>query len=183
MRTISPISILCSLPLLLLPLPAMAQGAPPAPPKAPPPTTPEPAEAEAEVLEEEAVKPDQKNGVVSGKVVDGRSAEGLADVQVVVVNTKWRATTDFDGNFSLKLPPGTYSLRVFYPGYKARRLDNVRLTAGNVSRADVSLSSDKKSAEVEEFVVEVDPDRSTAATQLLLRRKAASTSDAKYAWL
>lgn len=157
-------STIVSLSLALAPSVAVAQAPPPS-------AVPDDADADE-------VVPDATHGVVSGVVTDGAGKETLADVQVVVVGTNARATTDVDGKFALRLAPGTYALRVFYPGFHARRVDQLRVTAKTVARVDVALTRDKRAAAVEEVVVEVEPDRSTAATQLLLRRKSAASSDA-----
>jgi outer membrane receptor protein involved in Fe transport len=151
----------------------LALGQTPATPPAPGPDAVE----EMPEEEEPSVKPDKSHGVLSGKVTDS-AGEDVADAQVSVVGTNFRATSDFEGKFSIKLPPGAYVLRVFYPGLKASRVENLRVTAGQITRVPVTLASDKKSREVEELVVEVEPDRTTAATQLLVRKKSATVSDA-----
>ncbi len=58
-------------------------------------------------------------GTVRGKVTDN-TGESLIGVTVVVKgNTSIGAATDFDGNYSLKLPDSAkYILVVTYVGYK-----------------------------------------------------------------
>jgi TonB-dependent receptor len=135
-------------------------------------------EGEGEGLGDEMPKPDANNGVITGVVLDARSGEAVPDAQVVVVGTKHRAVADFEGNYGIKLPPGRYTVRVFFPGFKAKRIDNIAVVAGKASTVKVSLGGDEKAAQVEELVVETDAERTTSATQLLIRRKAATVSDA-----
>jgi biopolymer transport protein ExbD len=135
-------------------------------------------EGAAEELGTEMPKPDAKSGVITGVVLDGRTGEAVPDAQIVVVGTKHRAVADFEGNYGVKLPPGRYSVRIFFPGFKAKRVDNVAVVAGKVATVKVSLGGDEKAAQVEELVVETEAERATAATQLLIRRKSSTVSDA-----
>lgn len=131
-------------------------------------------------VEEEAPDPARPapagKGAVWGVVKDSASKEPVLDATVTVVGTKQKATADIDGRYRLELAPGTYELRVWYEGHKARRLTNVTVTAGKVSRIDVALDPDKVVEDVVE--VEVTPERASAAAQLVMRRNAASTGDA-----
>ncbi|HEU4538463.1 MAG TPA: carboxypeptidase regulatory-like domain-containing protein, partial [Polyangiaceae bacterium] len=135
-------------------------------------------ESAGEGLGDEMPKPDAQNGVITGVVLDGRTGEAVPDAQIVVIGTKHRAVADFEGNYGVKLPPGRYNIRVFFPGFKAKRVDNVAVVAGRAATVKVSLGGDEKAQRVEEVVVEVEAERATAATQLLIRRKAATVSDA-----
>ncbi|HEU4406278.1 MAG TPA: TonB-dependent receptor [Polyangiaceae bacterium] len=135
-------------------------------------------EGAVEELGVEMPKPDAKNGVITGVVLDGRTGEAVPDAQIVVVGTKHRAVADFEGNYGVKLPPGRYSVRVFFPGFKAKKIDNVAVVAGKIATVKVSLGGDEKAQQVEELVVETEAERATAATQILIRRKAAAVSDA-----
>nr|MCU0684301.1 carboxypeptidase regulatory-like domain-containing protein [Polyangiaceae bacterium] len=164
-----------------------AHAAPPAAPTPPSDAPDAAAEAAEEVAVEEGAgenlgdempKPDAKNGVVTGVVLDARTGEAVPDAQIVVVGTKHRAVADFEGNYGVKLPPGRYNLRIFFPGFKAKRIDNVAVVANKIATVKVTLGTDEKAQQVEEVVVETDAERTTSATQLLLRRKAATVSDA-----
>lgn len=141
-------------------------------------------EASAEVVEEageaeaEGPQPDAKHGVIAGKLVDGETKEEIIDGQCSVVGDKAKAVTDADGNFALKLAPGTYAVRCFFEGYKTARVDNVTVAAGKRTALKVALAKDVTKAPEDEVVVEVDPDRTTTATQLVLRKKSATVSDA-----
>ncbi len=126
---------------------------------------------------EPAVKPDAKTGVVTGKLTDAGTGEEIIDGQCAVVGTKQKAVSDTEGIFSLKLPPGTYVIRCFYEGYKTQRFDNIVVTAGKVTKLDVKFPLDTAKP-VEEIVVEVDPDRTTAGAQLTIRKNAGTVSDA-----
>jgi hypothetical protein len=115
-------------------------------------------------------------GVVWGVVLDAVTNEPLLDAQVTVVGTKHKVIADVDGRYRLELPPGSYEIRVWYELYKARRVQNVRVAAGQLQKIDVSLDLDKTAEEVME--VEAAPERASAAAQLMIRKNASYSADA-----
>ncbi len=76
------------------------------------------------------------SGTVSG---DGTSLPGAA---VVVKGTKNGTTTDFDGNFTIKVKQGDV-LEISYVGYKTRNV-----TVGASNRINVALENDTQLSEV-----------------------------------
>lgn len=124
-----------------------------------------------------AKKPLPKNFVgVVGLVTDAQSGEGLIEATVkVVAGGKKSALTDVDGEFRLKLPPGTYDLRVFYALYEGRRVQNVEVKAGEVTRLDVRLEA--KSRAIKEVVVEAKADKRNETALLQERKKAPVVQD------
>jgi outer membrane receptor protein involved in Fe transport len=172
--------------LLVTLVPELASAQAPAAPSAapPPPVAPPPAAANAppEVADLAGDAPDPARpapagkGVVWGVVTDAVSKEPVLEASVTVNGTKKKVTADLDGRFRLELPPGSYELRVWYEGHKARKIQNVTVAADKVARLDVKLDPDKVVEEVVE--VEVTPERASAQTQLLIRRNAAQVGDA-----
>lgn len=139
-----------------------------------------PEEAEADVeeapVEEEGPKPDAKTGIISGKVTDADTGDDVIDAQCSVEGQKQVGVTDAEGVFHLKLSPGTYTIRCFFEGYKTSRISDVVVAAGKKLSLKVKLAPDSAKAP-DEVVVEVDPDRTTVATQFVLRKNAATVSD------
>jgi outer membrane receptor protein involved in Fe transport len=114
-------------------------------------------------------------GVV-GVVTDALTGEGLIEATVkVVTGGKKSALTDIDGEYRLKLPPGVYDLRVFYALYEGRRIQNVEVKAGEVTRLDVSLEA--KSRAIKEVVVEAKADKRNETALLMERKKAPVVQD------
>jgi hypothetical protein len=126
-------------------------------------------------LEGAAPKIDQG---IAGRVVDASSGEGMIEAQVSIVGSGQRTLTDLDGNFALKLPPGTYSVRSFYELFEPQRVDNIVVAPGKVARIEIVLGQPESAAPQEEFVVTARADRATDATQLQLRRESAVVRDA-----
>ncbi|XXT15267.1 TonB-dependent receptor [Sorangium sp. So ce429] len=161
---------------------ALAQGdpgaaAPPAPPGAGVEAGAPAAEDVAGLDEPSPSRPPPAGkGVVWGVVTDSATLEPVLDAQVSVVGTKLKAIADLDGRYRLELPPGSYQLRVWYEAYKAQRVQDVRVTAGQVIQVDVRLEPDQQVEEVVE--VEFEPERASVAAQLLIRKNAAHVGDA-----
>lgn len=113
---------------------------------------------------------------IIGRVTDAQSGEGLIEATVkVVAGGKKSALTDVDGEYRLKLPPGAYDLRVFYALYEGRRVQNVEVKAGEVTRVDVTLEA--KSTAIKEVVVEAKVDKRNESALLMERKKAAVVQD------
>ncbi|KYF60328.1 TonB-dependent receptor, partial [Sorangium cellulosum] len=111
-----------------------------------------------------------------GVVTDAATKEPVFDAQVSVVGTKLKVIADLDGRYRLELPPGSYQLRVWYEAYKPQRVQDVRVTAGQVIQVDVGLEPDQQVEDVVE--VEFEPERASVAAQLLIRKNAAHVGDA-----
>ncbi len=145
----------------------MAADAQPAPQQAPAAVEAPPAEAPRKVA---------FTGI-RGKVTDAETGEGLIDAPVKVVKGgTGMTTTDIDGNFELKLPPGTYDLRVWYDLYEGRGLGGVVVRAGQPTELDIALAA--RTETVQEVVVEVRADRKSESALLAERKKSAVVSDA-----
>ena len=79
---------------------------------------------------------------VVGRVLDGSTADGLAEVQVQVLESSLTVHTDSRGNFRIEpVPPGTHRLRFSRIGY-AERTGAVDVTVGAVLEVRVALSED-----------------------------------------
>ncbi|EYF04604.1 TonB-dependent receptor [Chondromyces apiculatus] len=126
--------------------------------------------------EDPARPPPAGKGVVWGVVTDAATKEPIFDAQVAVVGAPSKVLADVDGRFRLELPPGEYTLRVWYELYTAQRVQNVRVVAGAVAKIDVALSTDKQAEDVIE--VEAEVERASVGAQLLIRKNAAQVGDA-----
>ncbi len=113
---------------------------------------------------------------VQGRVTDAKTGEGLIEATIKVVSGgKKSALTDVDGNYKLKLAPGTYDLRVFYELYEGRRISNVEVKAGSLLTLDVALERDSRA--VQELVVEAKVDKRNESALVQERKKAAVVQD------
>ncbi len=82
---------------------------------------------------------------VTGRVTDAESGEPLVGVSVVVAGTTNGASTDVDGQYTLRVPEGAAELRISYTGYAEQTL-----AIGTAGTLDVRLAA---GVQLEETVV------------------------------
>jgi hypothetical protein len=68
---------------------------------------------------------------IKGKVVDEKG-EGMIQATVVLLNSQGQSTgkgtvTDYDGNFELRLAPGSYDIRISYAGYSSQIIKDIKV--------------------------------------------------------
>lgn len=82
-------------------------------------------------------------GKIMGEVSDVQSNEPLPGVNIIVEGTTMGAATDLDGNYIiLHVPPGVYTLKASMIGYKAVRIENVRVSIDLTTTIDLQLGSE-----------------------------------------
>jgi hypothetical protein len=83
-------------------------------------------------------KPPSVDGTISGRVIDEGSNVGLSTRRVDVTNVKTGArlsvTTDANGAFTIKVPPGTYRLQVELRSGEtlAKAVDEIRINPSDL---------------------------------------------------
>jgi TonB-dependent receptor len=78
-------------------------------------------------------------GQIEGVVTESTTGELLPGANIVVMGTNIGAASDISGKYHIsKVPPGTYTLRVTYIGYKTKEL-TVKVTPGDKVTTDVEL--------------------------------------------
>lgn len=91
-----------------------------------------------------------QQGTVAGTVVDAESGESLPGASVQIPTEDAGTATDAEGEFSLRIAPGEYELRVSFVGYQeATRTVNVQ--SGSTNQIRVRLQPSQ--AELDEVVV------------------------------
>ena len=84
-----------------------------------------------------------QQATITGQVVDGSTMQALASAQVQVVG-RGSATgvlTDGQGNFSLNVSPGSYSIVVVSIGFETARVDGISVRAGGSERLNIQMLS------------------------------------------
>ncbi len=115
-------------------------------------------------------------GTVAGTILDKTSGDPIIEAGVEVVGHNVKTRTDLDGKFTIKLPPGSYQLRIFAPLYQGVRLENVQVKPDAVTRADAALpAAVAAGTEVVEVVAQAK--KAAEATQMLKRQKADNVED------
>ena len=95
----------------------------------------------------------QEWGAVTGKVVASDTEYPIPGASVVVHGTNFGTATDESGQFSLKLPFGTYALRFSSIGFESK-FDSVSVQSGQTTRRTILLVP--ATIEVGEITVEAD---------------------------
>jgi hypothetical protein len=92
-----------------------------------------------------------QKGFIRGKVTDGETGEGLFGATVVLKGTTTGTSVDFDGNYSLAIDPGTYSIVTSFVSFKSHVVENVIVEADKATTLDFIMKPDV--AVLEEIVV------------------------------
>ena len=107
-------------------------------------------------------------GKIAGKVTDASNGEVLVGANIIIEGTTLGAATDIDGYYAiLNIPPGNYSLRIQYVGYRTVVVENVPVNVDFTTQRDFELTP--TSVELSELVV-------TAQRQLVVKDMTSSLS-------
>lgn len=87
---------------------------------------------------------------VRGRVTDSGNQQAIPGATVVVLNTAIGATTDANGDYAIKLNPGSYTLRISFVGFETASVP-VTVTEGDAVVANATLR--ENSANLGEVVV------------------------------
>lgn len=85
----------------------------------------------------------QEKAIIKGTVKDKASDEVLLGVNVAVLGESAGASTDIEGNYSLKLDPGTYRLKFSFLGYD-QEIQKISLAAGEERTFDIALGESEE---------------------------------------
>ncbi|WP_347157257.1 TonB-dependent receptor [Pontibacter chitinilyticus] len=80
-----------------------------------------------------------QQGTLKGKVTDKISGEGIIGAVVFVKGTAKGTTTDYNGDYTLPLEPGTYTLSVTFVSYKPSENTGVKISSGQPTTLNVAL--------------------------------------------
>lgn len=84
----------------------------------------------------------QTTGKIAGTVTESGSNDGLAGVNVIIEGTTLGAGTDAEGRyFIINVPPGTYTVRTSYIGYKTVLKNDVKVSVGQTTPLDFTLET------------------------------------------
>ena len=79
-------------------------------------------------------------GKIAGRVSDAATGRPLADVNVVIEDSRLGAASDLEGEYYiLNVPIGTYSVTASQVGYARRKITDVQVSSGHTTRLDIVL--------------------------------------------
>ena len=113
--------------------------------------------------------------IIIGKVIDEEFNETMPFANVLVKGTNIGVTTDFDGNYSINVQPGTYTLVFSFVGYRTKELTDIKVGENDVNEINVNLSS--SSLGLEEVIISVSIKKNTDQALLMMQKKSANLMD------
>lgn len=116
-----------------------------------------------------------QKGNLRGTVTDKEDAEPMYAVNVVQKGSTNGTTTDFDGNYSLSMPVGTYTIEFSFIGYSTVTITDVVIKEGETTTLDFTLSPSSYTIDDVEITAEIA--RNTELATINLKRKSAKIQD------
>ena len=114
--------------------------------------------------------PQQKTGRINGQIVDD-IGQPLSDATIKILQNSRTAKSDHNGNFTLPLDPGLYTVEISYLSYKTQRITEVQVKAGSSTPLNIAL---KPQANTLDQVVVTSNYKKSSTSGLLARQKNAS---------
>lgn len=115
-------------------------------------------------------------GLITGKVVDGKTGENLGGIAVTAEGTNFRATTDPEGRFVLNLPAGVYDLNFNNVSYDVKIEKQVEVKVGEEIPLEIAL--DPKMNELSTARVKGKAKKETQQALFIQMKNAPSVSNA-----
>jgi len=116
-----------------------------------------------------------QTGELNGKVFDKEYNDILPFANVIIKETGTGTTTDFEGNYSMNLEEGTYTVTFSFIGYETAEVSGVVVKAGEI--ATVNSSIGPLSNQLEEVLVRATTAENTEASLLNVQRKSVNLLD------
>ncbi len=117
-----------------------------------------------------------QQGTIRGSVISKSNGETLIGVNILVVGTDNGTITDLDGQFTIKLNPGSYDLQVSYITYETTTVKGIQVGAGEVTLLENIRLSDSN-LELGEVVITAEAVRTSEAALLSMKKKSATIMD------
>jgi TonB-dependent receptor len=115
-------------------------------------------------------------GIIRGQVIEGSTGEALIGATAIIKGTTNGSTTDFDGKFEIKVPPGTYDLQISFVSFQTITITNVAVSDGSVTLLD-GIQLKEEVQELESVVITAQVIRTSEAALVTVRRKSPNVID------
>jgi len=119
-----------------------------------------------------------QKGVIAGKVIDKTSGETLIGAAIYIdgLNDNSVGTiTDYDGNYTFDVEPGTYDIAITYVSYTKQVVKAVVVKPNAVTTLDAAMEGE--SVGLAEVVVQATALKNTDASLIALQKKSFSIQD------
>ncbi len=106
----------------------------------------------------------QTTGIIRGSVKDINTQEAIIGAVVSPENSTEGTITDFNGNFKLSLPIGSYNIKVSSVGFDSDTKYNIQVISGNEQIINFQLQEDNVT--LKDIVISVDKEKQVTATDM-----------------
>jgi len=87
----------------------------------------------------------QEKGFLRGNLIDGEYGGPMIGATIILAdNPSVGTVSDFDGNFSLALDPGTYNVKISFISFATLSYKDVKIEAGKTTVIDAEMKSDNE---------------------------------------
>lgn len=123
-----------------------------------------------------ALKAQTEEGILRGIVIEASTGEPLFSANIQVVGVQAGAVSDFDGNFELRLPEGSYDLSISFLGLQTLNISGVQVMGGEVELLG-KIRLKPGGEELEEVTVTAEAIKNTESALIAMRAKSANVMD------
>lgn len=116
----------------------------------------------------------KKPGKIIGKVVDDTGLS-LPGATLRVVETNVAVASDTDGNYSLSLEPGNYTIEASFMSFQTQKITGVKVTENVVTPLDIAMKEDAQS--LDEVVITMDYRQASTAGLYSQQKKNLAITD------
>jgi outer membrane receptor protein involved in Fe transport len=119
-----------------------------------------------------------QNCVIAGKIVDKQNGEALIGATIQAFqngNQIGGNVADFDGNYTLEIPAGSYKIEFSYTGYNKIVIETLEVKPGATNTLDAAMETE--SLQLETVVVTAKTVKNTDASLIAIQRKSFSIQD------
>ena len=111
-----------------------------------------------------------KESTIRGTIIDDENAEPLFAATVGVTGTNIGASSDFDGNFELKIKPGSYTISFSFIGYQTLVITDVTVQNNEIKNlGTIRLKS--SSIVVDAVTITAEAIKNTETALLTIKKK------------
>ena len=116
-----------------------------------------------------------QKGFLRGKVIDAETGEGLFGATISKQGTTTGTSADFDGNYSLSLEAGIYTIEFRFFSYETKTVSEIEIIAEKVTSLNIELG--ESTEQLEEVVITAKLLRDTDVALMSVQKKSANTVD------
>lgn len=117
-----------------------------------------------------------QSGTIRGTIFDDVTGDPLFGVAVLVVETQTGVVTDFDGDFEIKVNPGTYTLKISFISYNTVEIQNIVVEEGSVAVLE-NIKMSEYTLDLEVVTTTAEIIRTTESALMSVKRNAANLMD------